>query len=140
MFEFVINKNTKKKECEEKILELEKKFNIVFPEILKEYYSRYDGEMIHYCNINTEEDPEIVSEIVSIQDGEFESLKEELDSDGFIPETMFPIAGTRGGDYYFWDKKSGEVCLLYGDDIDNPTKRANSVSEFFEMLERSQNK
>jgi len=138
MFEFVINKKAENKDIEEMICVLEKKYNIVFPEILKEYYMYYDGEMINYCNINTEEEPEIVSKIVALKNNEFESFKDECDSDGFIPKSMFPIAGSRGGDYYFWDSKNGGVYIFYSDDIDNPQKKADSVKEFFEMLDNSQ--
>ena len=137
MFDFVVNKSVTHNESSALIAELELRYNISFPDILKEYYIRHDGEMIEYCNINTKNDPEIVSKIVSLCNKEFESIKEECIVDGFIPDSMYPLASNRGGDYYFWDSEFGAVYLFYGDDIDSPVKKSNSVKDFFEMLDKS---
>ena len=134
MFNFVINKNATNENCKELILKIEKKYNIVFPDIMKDYYMNHDGEKIKHCNIGTEEEPEIVSGIVSLSNNDFESTKEEFVSDGFIPLSFYPIAESRGGDYYFWDSDSNGVYLVYGDDIDNPRKRSDNLEEFFKML------
>lgn len=137
MFEFVINKVTSHEESRDIIERIESKYNIVFPEILKEYYIRHDGEMIEYCNLGTEDDPEIVSGIVALCDNSFEMVKDNCIEDGFIPDSFYPVAETQGGDYYFWDSVSNGIYFVYGDDIDNPRKISNSPEEFFERLSKS---
>lgn len=135
MFKFVKHKNVKHSGCEKTIIKLEKKYNIKFPKILKDYYINYDTEEIEHClllNGNLG-----VDEIVPI-DGDnwftFEKLKDSDLEDGFIPKNMYPLALDSGGDCFYWDSETENIYFYNHEFIDNPKYIAENVKEFFELM------
>lgn len=136
MYDFVKGKEGRHFESLKKIGELEKKYSVVFPEILNEYYFKYDGEKIDLAAITVNGYKCEVAKIVPIisEKMDFEVIADNDRADGFIPEEYYPIARDRGGDYYYWDAKTGEVYLVLVDDFENPFKVADTVEEFFVKL------
>ena len=139
MFEFVKDKAEKQDSILAEIKRLEKKYSIHFPQALKDFYHQYDNKGIKLCSLDIDGYQCEVAKIVPIlaPASNFESIKDEELADGFIPKEYYPIARDRGGDYYYWDSKSGNVFLVLVDDFENPFKVASSVEEFFEMLSSS---
>ena len=137
MFDFV-QKDTNRDctQCLEKIRNLEKKYNIVFPPILKKYYEKHDGQKIRLCMLNVRGYECEISKMVPIISDKlsFEELTDGDRSDGILPTSFFPLARDRGGNYYYWDAVSGKVFYVPIDDYGHPFKVADSVQELFEIM------
>jgi len=138
MYDFVINKKCKHQENEIIIKNIEKKYSIKIPDILKEYYLKYDNEPIKNCKVK--EDMLSIVQITPINSSEeysFEKLKEEYLNEAGIPESIYPLAEDKGGDLYCWDSKTENVYYYFHEFIDEPNKVCNSIEEFFKCLENS---
>lgn len=136
MYKFVKGTEGEHLKSLDKISELEKKYSIKFPKSLKEYYFKYDGEKINVCIITINGYDCEIAKIVPIiaEKMNFEAITDNDKADGFIPMNYYPLARDRGGNYYYWDSKTGEVFLLLVDDFENPFKVADSVDDFLIML------
>ncbi len=123
----------------DKISELEKKYLIKFPEILKEYYKKYDGEKIILTCFKVNGYECEVAKIVPIiaEKMSFEYIVDNDRTDGFLPADYYPIARDRGGNYYYWSSESGKVMLVLTDDYDNPFEAAASIQDFFAKMNES---
>lgn len=119
------------------ILMLEKKYSITFPNVLKEYYLKYDGEKIKLTTFIIDGYECEVTKIVPIMADSmnFENITDNDKRDGFIPNIFYPLARDRGGNYYYWSSVSEKVFLVFVDDFENPFKICDTVEEFFEILE-----
>lgn len=119
------------------IQRVEHKYHIVFPEALREYYSKYDGMQIDLCMIHKGERKYEVSRIIPLS-GEgltFEKIVDNDREDGLVDADFYPLASNRGGDLYYWCIEDQNVYLLYGDDIEHPIPICQGVSTFFESLQ-----
>ncbi len=103
---------------------------------IKEYYLKHNGAKINLCCFEIDEYEYEISEIIPLKYGScsLEKVKENDIEDGFIKESLVPIANNRGGDYYYWDKETEEVYLIYGDDIENPIFICDSISELLKIM------
>ena len=119
------------------IMEIESKYNIKFPEVLREYYLKHNGDKIRLCIFKVDDEEFGVAEIVELKYGNcsFEKLVENDMEDGFIDEHLYPLACNEGGDYFYWDIRDENVYMLYCDDIENPVWICASVKEFFDLLQ-----
>ena len=138
-YNFVIGKNNDVEKILLTIAGIEKKYSIVFPDVLKEYYSNFDGCKIKICRFSVNGYPCEISKIIPlISTGlSFDKIADNDRSDGFINTDFYPLASNRGGDYYYWNAKTGEVFLVLSDDIENPIKICDSVSHLFKILNSS---
>lgn len=137
MFDFVKGTESAHEDSLRKIAMLEEKYSINFPDILKEYYSKFDGEKIELVTFFIDGFECEVAKIVPIisEKMNFESVTDNDKADGFMPADYYPIARDRGGDYYYWDSQTGKVYLVFVDDYENPFEVAGSVKEFFSKLD-----
>lgn len=119
---------------------VEGRFGIKFPQILKEYYLKFNGMGMNLCRFTINGNNYEVVEIIALCAGEdsFESIKMDELEDGFIPKEFMPLAYDRGGDYYYWDSKSESVYLVYPDCIEHPVYICHSVEAFFDLLENAE--
>lgn len=119
------------------IRQLEDKYDVVFPNILKEYYRKYNNCKIKLCRFFIDEYECEVSKILPIKgDGlTFEKIVENDRKDGFIDSNLYPLASNRGGDIYYWNAATENIELIYSDAIETPMKICDSVSEFFHVLD-----
>ena len=136
MYDFVNGKEGQHLESLKEIEKLEKKYGIEFPQVLKEYYSKYDGEKIHLRTLMVDGYEWEVAKFVPIvsEKMNFESIADGDREDGFISADYYPIARDRGGNYYYWDAKTGNVYLVLVDDYEEPIKVADSVGQFLQDL------
>lgn len=136
MFDFVKGQEGAHEDSLKMISILEEKYHIKFPDELKEFYYKYDGEKINVviADMNGYE-CEIAKMVPIIADKmNFEAIVENDRKDGFIPPNLYPVARDRGGNYYYWDNDTEKVYLLIVDDIDHPFMVANSLKEFFSKM------
>lgn len=115
---------------------IEKKYGITIPKLLKEYYQNYNGCKIKCCCFLVDGYECEVSRITPIGTTglTFEKIVDNDRADGFIDPNLYPIASNRGGDQYYWNVKSGVVYLIFADDVENPFRIADSVDSFFDIL------
>lgn len=137
----------------EDISRIEKKFSIVFPDILKEYYLKYNGMYIHTVELSYD-DGEItgVHEIIPVITNEMidgtipdeysvECIKENELNEPYnrVLPNLIPFAVNEGGDYYYWDTKDGKVYISFNADEDEngteiPYYICSSVDEMFRLM------
>lgn len=138
MFSFVQEPAVKaeRERVDTEIRNLENKYKIRFPEVLRKYCLEFDGARIKLQRLEIRGYSCEVSGIVPIcGDGlSFEKIVENDRADGFISEDFYPLAADRGGDIYYWDAESEHVYLMLADDIENPFLVSDSVSDFFGLL------
>lgn len=137
MFKFINGNEGNHVDSIEKISKLEEKYSIVFPECLKDFYQKFDGEKIKLTTFAVEGYECEVSKIIPIvaDKMDFEYIKDNDISDGFVSDDFYPLARDRGGNYYYWEAKTGRVLLVFSDDFDNPFVISSSVKNFFELLD-----
>ena len=119
------------------ITRIEKKYSIVFPLMLKNFYLGYDGNKINLCKLNIDGYPCEVAKIIPINASglTFEKIVDNDRADGFIDKDFYPIASNRGGDFYYWSTKTGKVYLVLADDIENPFVVSSSIEAFWGLLD-----
>ena len=139
MYSFIKKMKDDEKITIEDIAEIEKTFSFQMPEILKEYYLANNGASIHRCIFSVDGYEVEVAKLVELKYGylPLEKIIEMDRKDGFISPNMIPIARKSGGDYYYWDSKSGKVYLFLCDSIENPIWICQNVEEFFSLLQKN---
>ena len=139
MYSFIKKMKDDEKITIEDIAEIEKTFSFQMPEILKEYYLANNGASIHRCIFSVDGYEVEVAKLVELKYGylPLEKIIEMDRKDGFISPNMIPIARNTGGDYYYWDSKSGKVYLFLCDSIENPIWICQNVEEFFSLLQKN---
>lgn len=139
MYSFIKKMKDDEKITIEDIAEIEKTFSFQMPEILKEYYLANNGASIHRCIFSIDGYEVEVAKLVELKYGylPLEKIIEMDRKDGFISPNMIPIARNSGGDYYYWDSKSGKVYLFLCDSIENPIWICQNVEEFFSLLQKN---
>ena len=139
MYSFIKKMKDDEKITIEDIAEIEKTFSFQMPEILKEYYLANNGASIHRCIFSVDGYEVEVAKLVELKYG-YLPLEKIIEMDrkaGFISPNMIPIARNSGGDYYYWDSKSGKVYLFLCDSIENPIWICQNVEEFFSLLQKN---
>ena len=139
MYAFIEKANTEIDSglVESEISALEGEYGIVFPPVLKDYYTAFDASEIKVCVILTDEYEFEVSDIIPICGEEltFREITNENREDGWISKDFYPLAMNEGGDLYYWSTQSGYVFFLPNDHIEHPVKVCNSIGEFFYLME-----
>lgn len=125
--------------CKEDIKNIEERWGIKIPLILKKFYYNYNGVEINLCKFYVDNYEYEISEILPLKYGKvcFEQVLENDRLDDIIPSNRLPIANNRGGDYYYWDLFSENVYLYYCDDIEHPICICKSIEEMFEIMNKS---
>lgn len=142
MFDFLYEEVDNKEESEKKISYLEQKYSIVFPEIIKELYARTNSSDMKMCEIKKGDTSYVAACLVPLvsDDIDFEYAADDAKDEPlnqFIPDDWYPIAYDQGGAYFYWSCKTKEVYFVLPDDIENPILIADSIEEFFKMLNNS---
>ncbi len=127
----------KSQATEQDINDLEKKWNICFPKLLKEYYMKYDNSKIYICRIIVDGFEHELSGILPIQ-GTGYSLNQAINNDRLdelISEEYTPFAYNRGGDYYYWNSTDEGIYVIYCDDIESYIHICDGFETFFSIME-----
>lgn len=154
MFESIIRtKNTGYAITEEDINNVQRKYNFIFPDVLRKFYLSYNGASIKeiYAEGRCSElfgihdiypikykwnyGANSLLEPVSSSIGQLEwtiELSQEYDS--VKSNNLIPFANDVGGDEYYWQNGTGYVYLIRYDDIEHPIMAFDSVLLFFESF------
>lgn len=144
MFKFIESLESEKNVNNNYIDEIEKKYNINFPNILREYYLNYNCSKLKECTFKIEDiDGEgsefILDTIIPLKYGTvcLEKEYEWVLKDEYIPNDFIPLAYDMNSDRYYWNSKTGKVYYISDENVENPILLCNSVDEFFDILNRS---
>ena len=144
MFKFITSNDKTKNVSEEYIKNVERKFNIKFPTVLKEYYLNYNFSDNKECCFKIDgfdgEDTDFILDcIIPLKYGTipFEKQYEYVLNDNDISSDFIPLAVDLDSDLYYWNKKSGEVWYISHENVENPIPICESVEKFFEILNDS---
>lgn len=144
MFKFIESLESEKNVNNNYIDEIGKKYNINFPNILREYYLNYNCSKLKECTFKIEDiDGEgsefILDTIIPLKYGTI-CLEKEYEwvlKDEYIPNDFIPLAYDMNSDRYYWNSKTGKVYYISDENVENPILLCNSVDEFFDILNRS---
>ena len=132
-----------REESEARIAYLEQKYGIVFPDILKDLYSRTDCSGLRGCYIENDSIDCEVYDLVTLENEVrgFEQLVDEIYRAEplcrHIPDDWFPLAEDEDGDHFFWSSKTHQVYYASQDEPENKILIADSIEEFIDMLNES---
>ena len=115
---------------------VEQKYNITFPYKLKEYYSLYNGVPIKLCTFIINDTEYEVNRILPLISTSLsvDSIAQNDRIDNFISNEWFPFAQDRGGDIYYWNTNNETIALIRCDNIENPIKICNNITDFFHIM------
>lgn len=142
-YRFLEREIDNREKSEVRIAYLEQKYGIVFPDILKDLYSRTDCLGMRTCYVEIDDHGYEVCELVTLEDedGGFEWLVDGIyrvePMNRFIPADWYPIAEDEGGDHYFWSSRTQQVYYVFQEELDEKVLIADSVEEFLEMMNDS---
>ena len=148
MFKFLKEEIDNREKSAERIAYLEKKYNITFPDILKELYARTNGGSLKKCLVAINDDPDDAAEVwcmfkLSDAESDFEFIADhdrEEPMHAYIPDDWYPFAYDRGGAKFYWSSKDHKVWFVIPDDPDSlaePDLIADSIEAFLELLNHS---
>ena len=122
---------------EEEIKEVEERFEIVFPKVLRDFYLEHNGDLIKSCIFTLDGNNYMVAEMFYIKhpNAALELIMQWDRQDGFIPATMVPLAHDPGGERYYWNTEDESVYFIDGLDIENPVFVCKTIDEFFKLIE-----
>ncbi len=138
MYKFIKELRKEYVVTDEDINEIEEKYDIHLPLVLRDYYLNYNGAKVKKSVFYVDGFEHSVWQMVQIKYGEIplEEVIENDRMDGFIPKTMIPLAYNEGGDYFYCNLTDGKVYVMY-DIIENHIYICDSVSEFFRIMEEN---
>ena len=122
------------------VKEVENKFNIKIPQVLKKYYLKYGNSRIKTSEFKIDNLLTDVSEIVSIDKNDVSSFFQVMNNgrlDNWIPDNFYPFCHDSGGNYYFWDSRNEHIYLIFDDEVDNPIEICKSMKDFFKLMKKS---
>ncbi len=139
MFDFIINCNQEQNVTEEYINELEAKRNIKFPKILRNLYLQYNKSNIEEISFSIHNLEFSVEFLIPLKYGNVnvEKILSFNDSNEFVPKTFIPFAEDVDGEDFYWDLADGKVYYLSMGNVENPIPVADSIDEFFELLNKN---
>lgn len=144
MFKFVESIELDKNVSSEYIKDVEIKYNIIFPNILKEYYLNYNISKQKECTFKIKDfgdkDTEfILDTIIPLKYGTIPFEKEygkQLEYN-YIPSYFIPFAYDIDSDKYYWNSENKKVYYISQENVEHPILICNTVEEFFEILNNS---
>lgn len=140
MYKFIKSEEQYKKITTNYIDEIENKFNIKFPNILKEYYLNYNCAEEKECTFKVRgiDEDFVLDFIIPLKYGNC-NLEKEYEwvlKNDYISNKYIPLAYDIDSNMYYWDSKNGKVYYISNENVENPILICNSVDEFFDILNR----
>lgn len=140
MYNFIKDRSSEYLVTEKEIHEVEEKFEIMFPQKLKDFYLKYSGATLELRKITVNDERYFVEGIYYIKDSTvaLETIMQWDRNDGYISDKMIPLAYDQGGERYYWNTEDEKVYFMDGIDLDNPIYICENISEFFKLLEAAE--
>ena len=141
MFKFLVEEIDNKEKSAERIAYLEQKYGIVFPDILRQLYSKLASCDMKMCEFEISGRHFAVTGIVPLEgeDTEFEFITDD-DRDepmcNFIPSDWYPLA-EYCGNYFYLISNSHRVYYIDHEDVEKQVSISDSIEAFIELLNNS---
>lgn len=139
-FGFIVKSNEENSNITQKYInEFQNRYNVKLPEILKEYYLKYNKSDIKECEfyLYGEEYNFCIEFLYSLKNGT-QPVEKFLDKwipeNEYISNSWLPLACDADNSDYYWDKETGKVFYLSLGNVENPIPICDSVEEFFKLL------
>ena len=118
------------------IYDIERQFNIRFPQLLRDYYLQHNGSPICDCELKLGENWYVVFEVIALKFGplSFEKLKERIKEDDTIPRSFYPIAIDPGEGIFYWDANNAGIWYTPSQDGTPPKRLFKNIEGFFEAM------
>jgi len=138
-YRFVASQTDQQNVTLEYIRQLEQQRQIQFPQVLTEYYQRYNMAPMKEVSFERLGITFYMSCIAPLCYGTMpvEKQLQYNDKNAYIPDTWIPFADDQEGDHFFWDTETGAVSYVCRENVENPIPICDSVEEFFELLNDS---
>ena len=139
MFDFIFEDIEADNVTHEYLSEFEELHNIIFPNILREYYTKYNRakiKQICFEHMGMEFEIEFIIPL-KYANINIEKIMSFNANNKYIPASYIPLAEDVDGDDYYWDARTGKVYYLSLENVEHPIPIADSVESFFELLNRS---
>ena len=139
---YKIIKETRKEYAitEEDIREVEERFGITFPQVLRKFYLEHNGDIIKSCIFTLDGNEYMVQDLHYIKVKNRASVDLIFPwqiEDGYISPCFVPFAYDPGGESYYWSTDDGKVYFINTEEIENIIFVCDSIEEFFKMLEEA---
>ena len=139
MFNFIEKENIEKNVTIDYIDEVEKKFNIKFPYILRKFYLNHNFADLKECVFRIEGIKDVDFSLdcfIPLEYGtvSFEKEYKYVLEDEYISNEFVPLAVDMDGDNYYWNQKDGMVYYISHENVEYPIIVCKSVDNFFEIL------
>lgn len=125
---------------EEYLDELQEKYGFVFPEILRDYYMKYNESVLRKCKMKINDKVIDIDYFLHIKYGRrsLEHYIRTMDPE-YVPCRYVPFARNRESISFYWGATDGAVYTdVFSEGLlDSPCKVCGSVKEFFRLLEDS---
>ena len=97
MFRFLEDEIDNREQSSERITYLEKKYDIVFPDILRQLYARTDSNSMKMCELEVDGVSYVAANLVTLVDGDidFEYAADDSRDEpmcNFVPSDWYPLA------------------------------------------------
>lgn len=121
------------------IEDFEKKYNLQLPARLKDFYQQYSGCPMDRIFFRVGNGHYTLDGFHQLFSGSMcvEHVLDIYQQSGRIPASYFPLGVSQDGDDFFYDTFDDKVYLVSLDHPKNPTLIANSLDEFFDLLEKA---
>lgn len=142
MFGFLREETDNSENSAKRIAYLEQKYGISFPDILRQLYAATDSRRIKKCEITVDGVSYYPTRLVLL-DGVGANFEFVADDDrvkpmcDIIPSDWYPLASDDGGNYFYWSSISHSVYYIYSDAVEKKKLIAQSIEDFFELLNKS---
>ncbi|MGB4091478.1 MAG: SMI1/KNR4 family protein [Ruminococcus flavefaciens] len=142
MFRFLEDEIDNREQSSERITYLEKKYDIVFPDILRQLYARTDSNSMKMCEIEVDGVTYVAANLVTLIDGDidFEYAADDSRDEpmcNFVPSDWYPLAYDNSGNYFYWSSNTHQVYFLDTENVDKQVLMSDSIEAFFELLNNS---
>lgn len=120
----------------EYIEEVEKRYGLKFPEILREYYLRHNGSEMQEIRFEKFGIEFCVIFLYDLKYGKMplEKVMGYNARNDEIPSTFIPLAQDEDTDDFYWDSSTGKVYFLSLSNVEHPKEICESVDEFINLL------
>ena len=141
MYKFIRERHQEYAITENDIREVEERFGIVFPKVLRDFYLEYNGDSIKDSCFSVNGNEYTVDDMHYIKIKGRPSVEFVLQlerEDGYIPSNLVAFAYDCGGESYYWSMDDGKVYFIDTEEIENIIFVCDSIEEFFKLLEEAE--
>lgn len=138
MFKFIEFDDQSGNVTNEYIDMFEEKYDIIFPELLKQFYTEHNfAELKEHCFVLHKDikfQIDFILPIAGANDNVEKGISFVLKNYKDMPSSFVPLARDIESEYYYWDKNDERVYCVSIGNPEHPIPVSNNIKEFFQVL------